>query len=98
MFRDERVTDIEFEVKCTYVEIYNETVFDLLDNLGRSKLQIREDKGMTFLENCSESHVTSLQEVMDVIKKGQENRKVASTNMNSESSRSHAVFTAYIST
>ena len=31
MFRDERVDEIDFEVKCQYVEIYNETIFDLLD-------------------------------------------------------------------
>ena len=98
MFRDDKVKEIDFEVKCAYVEIYNETIFDLLDNFGRNKLIIREDKGLTFLENCTESHVKSLQEVLEVIKKGQENRKVAATNMNSESSRSHAVFTAYIRT
>ena len=40
----------------------------------------------------------TLQEVTDLIKSGQENRHVASTNMNHESSRSHAVFTAYINT
>lgn len=45
MFRDERVEEIEFEVKCQYVEIYNETIYDLLDSCGQSKLQIREDKG-----------------------------------------------------
>ena len=73
-------------------------IFDLLDNLGRSKLQIREDKGLTFLESCTEIHVASLKEVMEVIRKGQDNRHVAATNMNMESSRSHAVFTAYIRT
>ena len=54
----------------SYVEIYNETIFDLLDNFGRNKLYILEDKGLTFLENCTETHVVSLKEVMDVIKKG----------------------------
>lgn len=98
MFRDEAVTQINFEVKITYVEIYNETIFDLLDSCGRRKLNIREDKGQTFLESVTECHVSSLQEVMDVIKKGQENRRVAATNMNLESSRSHAVFTALIRT
>jgi hypothetical protein len=70
MFKDDRVRDIDFEVKCSYVEIYNETIFDLLDNFGRTKLNIREDKGLTFLENCTECHVKSLLEVLDVIKKG----------------------------
>ena len=31
---DENVAEIDFEVKCSYVEIYNETIFDLLDNIS----------------------------------------------------------------
>lgn len=42
--------------------------------------------------------VNSLEDVLSLIKKGQVNRSVASTNMNRESSRSHAIFTAYIRT
>jgi|688.fasta_scaffold588331_1 hypothetical protein len=38
IFKDERVAEIEFEVKCTYIEIYNETIFDLLDSAGQTKL------------------------------------------------------------
>jgi kinesin family member 15 len=39
-----------------------------------------------------------LKEVQEIIRKGMDNRKVACTNMNLESSRSHAVFTAFIKT
>lgn len=98
IFNPENVAEIEFEVKCTYVEIYNETIFDLLDSNGQTKLQIREDKGNTFLENCTEAHARNQKEVQDILKKGSENRRVASTTMNLESSRSHAVFTAFIKT
>ena len=42
--------------------------------------------------------VNSLEDVLNLIKKGQVNRSVASTSMNRESSRSHAIFTAYIRT
>jgi len=45
-----------------------------------------------------ETHAHNLKEVMEIIRRGQENRHVASTNMNLESSRSHAVFTAFIKT
>lgn len=38
MFKDERVVDIQFDIKCSYIEIYNETIFDLLDSVGKSKL------------------------------------------------------------
>lgn len=64
MFKDERVDEIEFEVKCQYVEIYNETIYDLLDTCGQAKLQIRETKGQTYLENCTERHVSNNKEVM----------------------------------
>jgi kinesin family protein 15 len=84
-------------VKCTYVEIYNEQIFDLLSQ-SQTKLQIREDRGVTFLENCTESHARNLKEVQEIISKGVDNRHVASTSMNLESSRSHAVFTAFIKT
>jgi hypothetical protein len=97
IFSDERVAEIAFDVKCSYIEIYNETIFDLLDGVGQ-KLQIREDKGITFLEKCTEEHVSNLSEVLDLIQRGQDCRHVASTNMNLESSRSHAVFTAFIKT
>lgn len=92
------MAEIEFEVKCTYIEIYNETIFDLLDSAGYTKLQIREDKGFTFLENCTEMHARNQKEVLELIKLGMDKRHVARTNMNLESSRSHAIFTAYIKT
>ena len=65
-------------------------------DVSQQKLQIREDKGQTFLENCVEKHVKNKNEVIDLIQRGHENRHIASTNMNLESSRSHAVFTAMI--
>lgn len=97
IFSDERVADISFDVKCCYIEIYNETIHDLLDGQSQ-KLQIREDRGQTFLENCTEVHVQNLSDVLQLIERGTDNRHVAATNMNLESSRSHAVFTAMIKT
>lgn len=94
----EDIEEISFEVVCSYSEIYNEQINDLLDNSGgSSKLQIREDtkKGI-ILEGETQVVVNSIEDVMAVINKGQINRSVASTNMNRESSRSHAIFTAYI--
>jgi len=64
------VEHISFEVRCQYVEIYNETIFDLLDNQGTNKLQIREKDGITFLSNCTETNVVNLAEVLSLIKKG----------------------------
>jgi|LauGreDrversion4_2_1035121.scaffolds.fasta_scaffold1148862_2 hypothetical protein len=35
---DGRVVDLDFEVRCNYVEIYNEVIYDLLDFGSRNKL------------------------------------------------------------
>jgi len=96
----ENIEEISFEVVCSYSEIYNEQIHDLLDTSGTSKnLQVREDtKRGIILEGETQQVVNSIDDVMAVINKGQVNRSVASTNMNRESSRSHAIFTAYIRT
>lgn len=87
---------MEFDVRCQYLEIYNEVVIDLLDQM-QQRVQVREtpEKGV-YPEPCMEERVTSIQEVMDVINRGSKNRHIGATNMNKESSRSHAIFTAII--
>ena len=66
VFFGKDIAKIDFEVKCSYIEIYNETIYDLLD-ISHQKLQIREDRGQTFLENCTETHVRNISEVIDLI-------------------------------
>ena len=59
--------------------------------------QLREDsKKGVYVENLTETVVRSVQDVVLLLMKGASNRKVASTNMNRESSRSHSVFTCSI--
>ena len=95
----EEMEDIQFEIVCAYSEIYNDQIFDLLDATLQKKLQIREDvkKGI-FLEGETQVPVKNMKDLMELMNKGQRNRTVASTNMNRESSRSHAIFTATIRT
>lgn len=95
----EEMEEISFEIVCSYSEIYNEQVFDLLDPTLQKKLQVREDpkKGI-YLENETQMVVNNMEDLQNLMNKGQRNRTVASTNMNRESSRSHAIFTAYIRT
>lgn len=86
----------EFLCKCSFLEIYNEQVFDLLDPASTS-LFIRENiqKGV-FVEGVMEMSLSSAAEAYQVLSLGWRNRRVASTSMNRESSRSHAVFTLTI--
>uniref|UniRef100_A0A665WIJ7 Kinesin family member 15 n=1 Tax=Echeneis naucrates TaxID=173247 RepID=A0A665WIJ7_ECHNA len=82
-----------FLCKCSFIEIYNEQIYDLLDTASAS-LFLRENiKKGVFVEGAVEKFVTSAAEAYQVLSMGWRNRRVASTSMNRESSRSHAVFT-----
>ncbi|KAL6061614.1 Kinesin-like protein kif15 [Balamuthia mandrillaris] len=83
---------IEFLCRCSYLEIYNEKIKDLLAP-GSENLNIREDfrKGI-YVENLTEKIVSSPEEACQVLAEGSLNRHVASTSCNQKSSRSHSVF------
>jgi kinesin family protein 15 len=58
---------------------------------------VREDlKRGVFIEGIMEETISCSEEAIDILKKGARNRHVGATNMNSESSRSHSVFTMTI--
>uniref|UniRef100_A0A1A8UG06 Kinesin family member 15 n=2 Tax=Nothobranchius TaxID=28779 RepID=A0A1A8UG06_NOTFU len=81
-----------FLCKCSFIEIYNEQIYDLLDTASAS-LFLRENiKKGVFVEGAVEKFVNSAAEAYKVLSMGWRNRRVASTSMNRESSRSHAVF------
>ncbi|XP_043921457.1 kinesin-like protein KIF15 [Protopterus annectens] len=85
-----------FLCKCSFIEIYNEQIFDLLDSASPGLL-LREKltKGV-FVVGANEPVINSAAEAYQVLSVGWRNRRVASTSMNRESSRSHAVFTVTI--
>ncbi|KAH8584339.1 kinesin heavy chain [Cryptosporidium sp. chipmunk genotype I] len=85
---------IEFQLKVSICEVYMERIRDLLDTSGtKSNLRIHEDKihGI-YVKDLSEYFVTSPEEVFELMALGHKHRAVASTNMNSYSSRSHLIF------
>ncbi|XP_067053137.1 kinesin-like protein KIF15 isoform X2 [Acropora muricata] len=84
---------VEFLCRCSFLEIYNEQIFDLLDPASIG-LSLREDiKKGVFVDGLLERDVGSARDAYRVLNSGWLNRRVASTSMNRESSRSHAVFT-----
>ena len=86
----------KFLVKCSYLEIYQEQIIDLLDS-NPHNLQLREDiRQGVYVEGLIEETVSSLAETYTILKTGNLNRHVASTSMNKESSRSHSVFTLLV--
>ncbi|RWR94403.1 kinesin-like protein KIN-12C isoform X1 [Cinnamomum micranthum f. kanehirae] len=87
---------LKYSCKCSFIEIYNEQITDLLEP-SSTNLQLREDmKKGVYVENLKEYEVTTVKDVIKLLLQGAANRKMAATNMNSESSRSHSVFTCVI--
>ncbi|GAB2250392.1 hypothetical protein Droror1_Dr00016642 [Drosera rotundifolia] len=91
-----REEKLRYSCKCSFLEIYNEQITDLLDPLS-TNLLLREDarKGV-YVENLSEFEVHTVTDILRLLTQGSSNRRVAATNMNRESSRSHSVFTCII--
>src|SRR5262249_19105195 len=84
---------ISFLCKCSFLEIYNEQIFDLLEPNGNT-LQLHENmKRGIYVDGLHETTVSNPCEAYAVLRFGWKNRTVAETMMNRESSRSHAVFT-----
>nr|CAD2208809.1 unnamed protein product [Meloidogyne enterolobii] len=89
--------DIDYTVRVSFVELYNEQIFDLLSRSENSQLEsLRifddKEKGVSII-GAEEVIVLSLKEVYDLLRRGAEKRRTATTLMNMTSSRSHSVFT-----
>uniref|UniRef100_A0A914LC04 Kinesin-like protein n=1 Tax=Meloidogyne incognita TaxID=6306 RepID=A0A914LC04_MELIC len=89
--------DIDYTVRVSFVELYNEQIFDLLNRNENSQLEsLRifddKEKGVSII-GAEEVIVLSLKEVYNLLRRGAEKRRTATTLMNMTSSRSHSVFT-----
>lgn len=83
----------KFLVRVSYMEIYNEEVRDLLGKELNKSLEVKErtDIGV-FVKDLSGFVVNNAADLENIMKLGNRNRMVGSTKMNTESSRSHAIF------
>ncbi|KAJ2730301.1 kinesin-like nuclear fusion protein [Coemansia sp. BCRC 34962] len=95
----------EYTLEGQFLEIYNETLQDLLTPSARSaqasdkqsKLEIYQDsEGHTRVKNLTMVTVDSAERVNWLLARAAENRTVAATNCNERSSRSHSVFTLFL--
>lgn len=91
----ERQSDRKYFIRCSYIEIYMDQVYDLLkpqEELSEI-LSINEDVNKEFyVKGATEEIVSSIEEIIGKIRKGEVNRHYASTIMNHCSSRSHTIF------
>ncbi|KAL0594486.1 Centromere-associated protein E [Plecturocebus cupreus] len=86
--------DREFLLRVSYMEIYNETITDLLCGTNKMKpLIIREDVNRNvYVADLTEEVVYTSEMVLKWITKGEKNRHYGETKMNQRSSRSHTIF------
>ncbi|KAJ3076516.1 hypothetical protein HDU98_002501 [Podochytrium sp. JEL0797] len=87
--------NITFSIRCTFLEIYQEQVRDLLMPTNDAKdITIREDRnGSVTVSGVHEEPVSTAQDLFHCLEAGGAERTTADTNMHMNSSRSHAIFT-----
>ena len=93
--------EAESSVKCSFIELYNEELRDLLSHDDHTKLKIFEDgqkKGhsATLVQGMEESHIKNAGAGIKLLQDGSHKRQVAATKCNDLSSRSHTVFTVTV--
>ena len=95
---EKRKSTSDILIKCSFLELHNEDINDLLDplNNGSQSITIREEKGAISIYGLHEEVVKNATELRDCLNKGTVCRTTSSTLMNATSSRSHAIFTIAI--
>ncbi|KAF5913987.1 hypothetical protein HPG69_010145 [Diceros bicornis minor] len=94
----------EFKVSAQFLELYNEEILDLFDSTRdpdarhrRSNIKIHEDaNGGIYTTGVTSRLISSQEELIQCLKQGALSRTTASTQMNVQSSRSHAIFTIHV--
>ncbi|XP_069140645.1 kinesin-like protein KIF11-B [Argopecten irradians] len=100
IFEQLKTQDVEFSVRVSFLELYNEELFDLLGSGNDTlKLRIYDDstkKGSVIINGLEEVVVRNKNEVFEILERGTSRRQTAATLMNAHSSRSHTVFSVTV--
>ena len=90
----EQTPDREFLMGMIYVEIYNETIKNLIGKDGDAdkRIAVTEVDGLFEIMGVEQTIVGSAEHIYGLLETGDRARAVARTNMNEHSSRSHAIF------
>lgn len=87
--------NIEFKVYCSYIEIYNENIHDLLTDSNFLKL-IDDKKYGVIVAGAKKVIIDNFETGIEIKNFGEENRKYRETLFNEYSSRSHCIFQIFI--
>lgn len=89
-----RNLDRQTTIICSMIQLYNEKLYDLLQDGKMTKpLKIRMDGTFgVYVEGISEYVVQTVDDCLSIIRKAEANRAVRNTKMNAMSSRSHMIF------
>jgi kinesin family member 11 len=98
LFNKLEIDDTENCVRCSFIELYNEELRDLLSADEGAKLKIFDDNSRkghatTVVQGVEERHITNAADGIKRLQEGSIRRQVAATKCNDLSSRSHTVFT-----
>jgi kinesin family protein 11 len=97
-----KLEETESTVKCSFIELYNEELRDLLAADDNTKLKIfeNEKKGhaATLVQGMEETYIDSASSGIKLLQMGSHRRQVAATKCNDLSSRSHTIFTITVLT
>eukprot|EP00891_Asterochloris_glomerata_P009274 jgi/Astpho2/9274/e_gw1.00139.3.1_t len=90
--------DRSYEVKVSFLEIYNETLYDLLSPSpgAPDALHILEERDVTFVRGLTEVPVHSEEQALACFFEGESARSTAEHTLNANSSRSHSIFTVQV--
>lgn len=84
-------------MRCSYLEIYNEEIRDLLASDTTNKMELHEDpQSGVFVKDLTYIVCDSAAAIDKVMTEGNRHRTVGATLMNAESSRSHSIFTIIV--
>ncbi|KAJ3300830.1 Kinesin-like protein kif9 [Borealophlyctis nickersoniae] len=98
---------LAFNIRISYLEIYNEQMVDLLAGLpdstgsaiqpSEADLHVVEDKnGSAYVKGLTMQLATNEEEALNLLFEGETNRSISEHQLNKNSSRSHCVFTIYV--
>lgn len=97
-------SDVSYKAYISYLEIYNEQGYDLLDPSHETKAledlpkvnMLEDEHGNFHLKNLSMHAADTEEDALNLLFMGDTNRAIAETPMNMASSRSHCIFTVAV--